>query len=176
MGVKDYGGVKYQISILNPSKATKEILSIISEVKEKGFSTAQPISIGSVEYEIIEFAKNNNIDLKSKYIIVTPSKILHTIRELKVASGKAVSEQHFAEFPLRRRMMEIYYDSTKGNFLYYDRSRQEKFVIHPNYELKVKKAEGVRGAKNGKIRVVNYITASKTNDQEFTLSKLTRIK
>ena len=110
---------------------------------------------------------DHNIELGGNDIVMTTEKIGHTLRGSKAKDGKTIPSDHLAEFPLRRSGMELYHDKTNNNFIYFDRTRNEKFVVHPNYSMKVKRE---------KVKKVNYITVSRTNAQEFTLSKLIRIK
>jgi hypothetical protein len=164
---KTSGGLRAGISTMTPVQASEHIRSILADIANDGFSKARPFTVGEVESELREYAREHGIDLAGKDIVMNVKQITHTLRDSKVDKGIAVSPEHLAQFPLRRLGMELYHDSTNNNFIYYDRTRNEKFVIHPNYEMKIGRAKG---------KVVNYITASKTNPQEFTLTKLRRIK
>ena len=59
--------------------------------------------------------------------------------------------------------MELYYD--KECFIY--TNGISKFIVHPNYEIKISRR---------KVKVVNFITATKIKDPaEFTLPKYIKI-
>lgn len=148
-------------------KASNTIQSVIQLLG--GRDNVNPLSfrIGKIDREFREYATQNGIELAGNDLIMTRKQIAHTLRPSKKDKDKAISEQHLVEFPIRRKRMELYHDNSNKNFIYFDRARNEKFVVHPNYELKIGKQTS---------RAVNYITASKTNPQEFTLKKFRRIK
>lgn len=164
---KTSGGLRSAISMLTPVQASIYIQNIVSEIAESGFSKESPFTVGNIESELREYAQEHGIEIASDEIVMSVKQITHTLRDSKVESGKAISPEHLAQFPICRSGMELYHDTTNNNFIYFDRARNEKFVIHPNYSMKVGRAKG---------KMVNYITASKTNPQEFTLAKLRRIK
>lgn len=154
-------------SDVTPVEAFAKISKVIADIQSKGYSSEQPFSIGEVDSEMKDYAKENDIALASDDIYMSSAQIRHTLRDSKVESGKAISASHLEEFPMRRSSMELYHDESNGNFIYYDREREEKFVIHPNYSMKISKK---------KTATVNYITASKTDHTEFMMGKYTRIK
>lgn len=164
---KTSGGLRGGNSGVTPAEASAKISQVIGEIQSKGYSSEQPFSIGKVDSEMKDYAKNNGIKLASDNIYMSSAQIGHTLRESKVESGKSISASHLEEFPLRRSSMELYHDKSNGNFVYFDRERSEKFVVHPNYTMKISKKRTSK---------VNYITASKTNYTEFMMGKYTRIK
>ena len=164
---KTYGGIRGGSSGVTPAEASAKISKVIADIQSKKYSSEQPFSIGKVDSEMKEYAKNNGITLASDDIYMSAAQIGHTLRDSKVESDIAISASHLEEFPLRRSSMELYHDKSNGNFVYFDRERSEKFVIHPNYTMKISKK---------KTSKVNYITASKTNYTEFMMGKYTRIK
>lgn len=152
---------------LTPFQASQKIRDVITEIDSNGHSQVQPFAIGKVDPEIKDYARQNGLELASDDIVMTADRIGHTIRPTKVKAGIDVPREHLAQFPMRRSDMEIYHDSSNGNYVYFDRERNEKFVLHPNYKMKINRK---------KESAVNYITASRTNPQEFTLAKFKRIK
>lgn len=164
---KTSGGLRGGNSGVTPAEASAKISQVIGEIQSKGYSSEQPFSIGKVDSEMKDYAKNNGIKLASDNIYMSAAQIGHTLRNSKVESGIAISALHLEEFPLRRSSMELYHDKTNENFVYFDRERKEKFVIHPNYSMKISKR---------KTSKVNYITASKTDAREFNMRKYTKIK
>lgn len=87
------------------------------------------------------------------------------MRDSKRAKGIAVSEKDLADFPKKRKKMDLYYDSIKRNFIYTD--GKAKYVVHPNYRLTLP---------DGKSKVVNFITASVTDGKEFNQRNYTKIR
>lgn len=162
---KSVGGIRGGVS--TEVQASLTIRVVLTDIATNGFSRQAPFVIGKIEPELKSFAREHNIELGGNDIVMTTEQIGHTLRDSKARDGKTIPSDHLAEFPIRRSGMELYHDKTNNNFIYFDRTRNEKFVVHPNYSMKVKRE---------KVKKVNYITASKTNAQEFTLSKLTRIK
>lgn len=164
---KTSGGLRAGISTMTPVQASNYIRSIIAEIDSNGFSTAKPFVVGNIESELRQYAREYGIEIAGDEIVMSVKQITHTLRDSKAGKVIAVSPVHLAQFPLRRSRMELYHDSTNSNFVYYDRVRNEKFVIHPNYTMKIGRAKG---------KVVNYITASKTDPTEFGMKKYTKIK
>lgn len=161
--VKTYGPLR--ILSLTPEQASVRIHLVVADIEKQGFSQIRPFTIGKVEPEMKRFAKENNIEIAGDEIVITVKQISHALRYTKERDGKSISHEHLAEFPTRRSGMELYHDGKA--FIYYDRERNEKFVVHSNYNLKVSGKQG---------KVVNYITAGKTNETEFKLPKYKRIK
>ena len=152
---KTYGSLRSAISTMTPIQASIHIGNIVADIESKGYSQESPFTVGRIDPEMRQYANEHRIEIASDEIVMSVKQITHTLRESKAQKGKGISG------------MELYHDKTNNNFIYYDRERNEKFVVHPNYSMKIKRAKG---------KVVNYITASRTNSQEFTLAKLTRIK
>ena len=87
----------------------------------------------------------------------------HARRPSKLRDGKASSEQDIIEFPEKRKNMDLFYD---GNAYIYTDYRN-KFIINPNYELKIGK---------GKVMKVNFVTAGKVTDpSEFSNPRYRRV-
>ena len=87
--------------------------------------------------------------------------VAHALRESK--GDKRVSIYDIVNFPIAKNKMDKYYDGDSFIFTDY----KVKFIIHPNYELKMA---------NGKRFKANIITAGKVTDAtEFELSKYDKI-
>lgn len=160
---KTYGALR--ILSLSPEQASIRINVVVNELETQGISKIQPFTIGKIESEMKQYANENNIEMAGDEIVITVKQISHSLRGSKERDGKTVSPEHLAEFPTRRAGMEIYHDGKA--FIYFDRERNEKFIVHSNYNLKVNGKKG---------KVVNYITAGKSNSQEFMLKKYKRVK
>lgn len=145
------------------SAAARKIRDVITDIKRRGFSTVSPFSVGRLEKRMTDFAKSNGITLGSKSLYMGPKSISHATRATKVRDGLAVSGLTLARFPSNRSKMSLFYDGKV--FVYTD--YKSKFIIHPNYEIKMK---------GGKTRKVNFITASKVRDpNEFNLPKYKKV-
>lgn len=164
---KSTGGVRGSGYISTAQRASQTIKQVINDFDSGSFSTQAPFSIGRLENEIVAYAREHSIDIADGKITMTVKQIKHTLRSSKAEKGISVSKEHLIEFPIRRNKMEIYHDSSNHRFIYFDRARNEKFVVRTNYSLK---------DRNGRRKVVNYITASKTNPTEFGMRKYKKIK
>ena len=142
--------------------AEQKIRKVFNDLRRQGHSFVQPFSVGHVEKRMREFAAANSIELAGGDMYMSVKGITHARRETKIRSGKAVSERAIVKFPNSRSKMDLYYD---GKVFVYTNYRN-KFIVHPNYELKM---EG------GKVRKVNFVTASKAGREEFKLPKYIKI-
>lgn len=145
------------------SRAGVKIAGVLADIRRKGYSTAKPFSIGRVEKRMMEYASKNGIRLGSVDVYMSNKSIAHAMRDTKRRKGLAISESALISFPKSRRKMELFYDG--DSFIYTD--RKTKYVIHPNYELKMK---------NGKVRKVAFITAGIVSDPvEFNQKRYKKI-
>ena len=134
-----------------------------------GYSKRKPFTIGKVEKRMSDYAERNGIILGSKSIYMSVKSLTHSERLSKQAKKLSVADYELINFPKSRKRMRLYFDNNtdrkKRNFVYL--SNKSKFIIHPNYEVKLK---------NGKTKVVNFITAQKLNKNErFDGSRFDRI-
>lgn len=136
----------------------------MEDFEKQGFSKMQPFKAAKVEDRMKRFAKEHGITLAGDEIYMTAHAIAHSLRDTKKAKGLAVSESDLVEFPANFSKMELYFDSYKSNFIYTDGNI--KFIIEPNYEIKVLKN-----------RFVNYITAQIVGSKtDFNKSIYIKIK
>lgn len=142
-----------------------KIMSIISDIATNGYSKQSPFSVGPVESDLSEYAKRHGIDIGNGQLYMSASQIAHTLRDIHSNKGIDVTPQQLATFPEMRSSMSLYHDSNGDKFVYYDGS--VKYVVHPNYSLKLP---------SGKARVVNFITAYKSNGSEFNKQNFTKIR
>ncbi|WP_392436454.1 hypothetical protein ACF3N7_05330 [Cruoricaptor ignavus] len=163
---KSSGGVRNNRGSYDYYKSTSNnIQSVINDLNNTGHSERKPIVIGLVDKEMIVYASNNNIDLGSKRIYFTAKQIAHALRITKKNSGKSIPESALVNFPQDRKKMHLYFEMG-GVFVYTDMIN--KFIVHPNYKIKVKK---------GKTKVVNFLTAGKVIDPtEFKQSRYKKIR
>lgn len=92
-----------------------------------------------------------------------PRSVAHALRDNKRAKELSVSDNVLVDFVKTRRKMDLYWDGE--GFVYTD--YQSKFIIHPNYSIKVY---------GHRERKVNFITAGKvTNADDFNLPKYKKV-
>ena len=140
-----------------------QIAAVLSDIHQKGYSSAQPFSIGKVEQRMLLFAQANAVTLASDELYMSAKQLQHCMRASKNAKGLVVADIDLIGFPQKRFQMDLYYDSEC--FIYTD--GQSKFIVHPNYQMKVCREL---------VKKVNFITATKVKDPaEFTLPKYKKI-
>lgn len=162
---KTSGGVRSSRPKSVAERAREKIMAVLSDIKRQGFSRVSPFKIGGVEKRMREYAERNGIELGSKDVYMSSKAIAHATRDTKRAKGLAVPDEELAAFPGKRKKMDLYYDSTTKNFTYTDGTA--KYIVHPNYRLTLP---------NGKKKVVNFITASRTDGKEFNQRNYTKIR
>ena len=139
------------------------ILHIIEDIRRDGFSKVLPFFFFFVETRMSTFAQENNIELASDEIYMSSKQIAHSMRDSKASKGLVVSDNDLADFPLNRTQMDLFYDGEC--FIYTD--YKSKFVLHPNYEMKIDR---------NNVRKVNFITTSSVSDsEEFKMQKYQKI-
>ena len=142
----------------------EQITAVLIDIEQKGFSAIQPFSIGDVELRMKHFAQNNGIALACEQLYMSAKQLQHCMRASKRAKGLVVSAEELIRFPKSRYKMDLYYDGEC--FIYTD--EVSKFIIHPNYKMKVNREQ---------VKLVNFITATRVKDQmEFTLPKYKTVK
>ena len=143
----------------------EELIAIVlADIRVKGFSTQQPFEIGPVEERMMSFAAMNGITLGCNSLYMSAKQLQHSMRPSKGAKDLVVEEAEVIQFPHSRYAMDLYYD---GECFIYTNGRS-KFIIHPNYEIKISR---------DKYKVVNFITATKVKDPaEFTIKKYIKIE
>ena len=129
------------------------ITSVLVDIQQKGFSAIQPFSIGDVEQRMKSYAKDNNIVLASDQLYMSAKQLQHCMRASKDAKGLVVSADELVRFPKARFKMDLYYDGEC--FIYTD--GQSKFIVHPNYKMKVSRDH---------VKLVNFITATRRIDKK----------
>ena len=139
------------------------ISAVLNDIRQKGFSSVQPFSIGKVEERMMQFAQANSVILASDELYMSAKQLQHCMRASKGVKGLVVDDADLMDFPQNRFHMELYYD---GEF-FINTDGQSKFIIHPNYKMKISREV---------VKQVNFITATKVKDpMEFTLPKYHKI-
>ena len=141
----------------------EQITAVLIDIEQKGFSAIQPFSIGNVELRMKHFAQNNGIALACEQLYMSAKQLQHCMRASKGTKGLVVSADELVRFPKSRFKMDLYYDGEC--FIYTD--EVSKFIIHPNYKMKVNREQ---------VKLVNFITATRVKDpMEFTLPKYKKV-
>ena len=137
----------------NDNTIESQIALVLSDIRQKGFSSVQPFSIGKVEERMMLFAQANNVTLASDDLYMSAKQLQHSMRGSKVAKGLVVADSDLINFPQSRFQMDLYYDGEC--FIYTDGT--SKFIVHPNYQMKVSREV---------VKLVNFITATKRTDKK----------
>jgi hypothetical protein len=140
------------------------ILSVLADIKEKGYSLIQPFVVGKVEERMLLFAQVNGISLGGDDLYMSAKQLQHCLRASKGAKGLVVDDADLINFPLNRFSMDLYYDGEC--FIYTD--GLSKFIIHPNYKMKISREI---------VKQVNFITATRRTDKnEFNGKRYVKIE
>lgn len=136
------------------SKTIEEkIAAVLSDIRQKGFSSIQPFSIGKVEERMMMFARSKAVVLASEELYISAKHLQHCMRASKATKGLVVDDADLINFPRNRFQMDLYYDGEC--FIYTDGT--SKFIIHPNYQIKVNREI---------VKLVNFITATRRTDKK----------
>ena len=159
---KDF--VSLQIVMGLKGKSVEELIAmVLDEIRQKGYSSVRPFSIGKVEERMILYAQANAITLASDELYMSAKQLQHCMRTSKATKGLVVENIELISFPSNRFQMDLYYD---GECFIYTNA-QSKFIVHPNYKMKISREL---------VAQVNFITATKIKDPaEFTLPKYKKI-
>lgn len=104
------------------------------------------------------------ITLASDELYMSAKQLQHCMRASKATKGLVVTDSDLIAFPQNRFQMDLYYDGEC--FIYTD--GQSKFIIHPNYKMKVNREE---------VKLVNFITATRRTDKkEFNGKRYVKIQ
>ena len=134
-------------------KTEEQIAAVLSDIRQKGFSSIQPFSIGKVEERMMTFAQNNTVALASDELYISAKQLQHCMRASKATKGLVVDDADLIGFPRNRFRMDLYYD---GECFIYTNGTS-KFIIHPNYQIKVNRET---------LKLVNFITATRRTDKK----------
>ena len=129
------------------------IATVLSDIRQKGYSSIQPFDIGEVEERMQSFAQVNGVTLASDRLYMSAKQLQHCMRASKDAKGLVVSDDELIRFPQSRFQMDLYYDGEC--FIYTD--GVSKFIVHPNYKMKVS---------HEMVKLVNFITATRRTDKK----------
>lgn len=145
------------------NSAQRKIQRWIYELHTKGFIGGKNISIGRIEPRMRKYAEDNKIQLASGHLYMGPRSVAHALRVSKIAKEIAVPEMAIVAFAKSRRNMDLFWDGE--SFIYTD--YENKFIIHPNYSIKVY---------GHRERKVNFVTAGKVSEyDEFDNPKYKKV-
>ena len=149
----------------NTFLSTEELIAnVLSDIRQKGYSSIQPFSVGKVEERMMFFAQKNAITLGSDELYMSAKQLQHSMRASKDAKGLVVSDSELVNFPRTRFSMDLYFDGEC--FIYTDGI--SKFIVHPNYKMKLSREI---------VKLVNFITATRRIDKkEFNGKRYVKIE
>ena len=110
----------------NDNTIESQIASVLSDIHQKGYSSAQPFSIGKVEKRMMQFAQANNVILASDDLYMSAKQLQHSMRASKDAKGLVVTDADLINFPKNRFQMDLYYDGEC--FIYTDGLQSSLFI------------------------------------------------
>ena len=140
------------------------ISKVLLDIRQNGYSLLQPFVIGKVEVRMLQFAQVNNIPLGGDELYMSAKQLQHCLRASKDAKGLTVDDSDLIGFPQNRFQMDLYYDGEC--FIYTD--GLSKFIIHPNYKMKISREV---------VKRVNFITATRRTDKnEFNGKRYIKIE
>ncbi len=140
------------------------IAAVLDDIRQKGFSSVLPFSVGEVETRMLQFADANGIELGSNELYMSAKQLQHCMRASKGAKGLVVDDNDLIAFPKKRFSMDLYYDGEC--FIYTD--GESKFIVHPNYKMKINREQ---------VKLVNFITATRRTDKkEFNGKRYLKIE
>jgi hypothetical protein len=99
------------------------------------------------------FARSKAVVLASEELYISAKQLQHCMRASKATKGLVVDDADLINFPRNRFQMDLYYDGEC--FIYTDGT--SKFIIHPNYQIKVNRET---------LKLVNFITATRRTDKK----------
>ena len=123
------------------------IVTVLGDIRQKGYSSVRPFSIGKVEVRMQQFAQANAVTLASDELYMSAKQLQHCMRASKATKGLVVADADLIGFPQNRFQMDLYFDGEC--FIYTD--GQSKFIVHPNYKMKISREL---------VAQVNFITAT----------------
>ena len=138
---------------LNFGAVETTIESVLTDIRQKGYSSVQPFSIGKVEERMMQFAITNAVTLASDELYMSAKQLQHCMRASKASKGLVVTDADLIGFPQNRFLMDLYFDGEC--FIYTD--GVSKFIVHPNYQMKVSREI---------VKMVNFITATRRTDKK----------
>ena len=75
------------------------IATVLSDIRQKGYSSIQPFDIGEVEERMLLFAQVNGVTLASDRLYMSAKQLQHCMRASKNAKGLVVSDAELVRFP-----------------------------------------------------------------------------
>ena len=139
--------------VLLDEDVTIEAAHVLCDIRQKGYSSIQPFSVGKIEERMLQFSQSCGITLGSDELYMSAKQLQHCMRASKNAKGLVVDDADLISFPQNRFQMDLYYDGEC--FIYTD--GVSKFIIHPNYKMKVSREV---------VKLVNFITATRRTDKK----------
>ena len=86
------------------------ITMVLTDIRQKGYSSVQPFSIGKIEERMMHFGQTNAIMLASDELYMSAKQLQHCMRASKATKGLVVNDADLIGFPQNRFQMDLYYD------------------------------------------------------------------
>ena len=86
------------------------IVTVLGDIRQKGYSSVQPFSIGKVEERMQQFAQANAVTLASDELYMSAKQLQHCMRASKATKGLVVADADLIGFPQNRFQMDLYFD------------------------------------------------------------------
>lgn len=138
------------------SEKIKEVFTIMDNNERR---SVEHFAVGIIEERVKRAAEQYGFELADTPLYMSQKSILHALRPTKKKSEKSVSRRDIKSFPKNRLKMDAYIDTQDISIVYVD--GRNKYVVHPNYKIKTK---------DGRERVVNFITATRPRDIRSAMS------
>ena len=74
------------------------ITTVLADIRQKGYSSVQPFSIGKVEARMMLFAQTNAITLANNELYMSAKQLQHCMRASKVIKGLVVDDADLIGF------------------------------------------------------------------------------
>ena len=80
---------------------TKEelIANVLNDIRQKGYSSIQPFSVGKVEERMLQFSQICGVTLASDELYMSAKQLQHCMRASKGAKGLVVDDADLIGFP-----------------------------------------------------------------------------
>ena len=122
------------------TKASNKINEIITQIKKGGRREYVSISLSTIDNQVLNVSKRENLSTNFKEVTISTDRLSHSIREFKVAQGKALTKDDFIKLPFIIDKCSIYFDHSHKNFWYvFERNGTTIKYVFGEYDIKGKK-------------------------------------
>ena len=102
--VLSFGGLRFFVYFckqMETALMTKEelIANVLNDIRQKGYSSIQPFSVGKVEERMLQFSQICGVTLASDELYMSAKQLQHCMRASKGAKGLVVDDADLIGFP-----------------------------------------------------------------------------